>query len=109
MSKTFPPTALWRHHAQTVRDSIFSYKRDYVTMIKNFLYPEGHPKFLQWFKSYGHFTDRLDLAYWWSCIGKALRLQPAQQACSNTDTTYNTTPTTPLTHLLNIWMKRARS
>ena len=23
----------------------------------------------------------MDLAYWWSCIGKGLRLQPAQQAC----------------------------
>ena len=23
----------------------------------------------------------MDLAYWWSCIGKGLCLQPAQQAC----------------------------
>jgi hypothetical protein len=23
----------------------------------------------------------VDLAYWWSCIGEGLRLQPAQQAC----------------------------
>ena len=30
---------------------------------------------------YGHFTKGVDLAYWWSCIGKGLRLQPAQQAC----------------------------
>ena len=25
-------------------------------------------------------TEWLDFAYWWSCIGKVLRLQPAQQA-----------------------------
>ena len=24
-------------------------------------------------------TERVDFSYWWSCIGKALRLQPAQQ------------------------------
>ena len=23
----------------------------------------------------------VDFAYWWRCIGKGLRLQPAQQAC----------------------------
>ena len=33
-----------------------------------------------WFKSYGDFDERGDFAYWWSCIGKGLRLQPAQQA-----------------------------
>ena len=27
--------------------------------------------------------DRGDFAYWWSCIGKGLRLQPFQQACLN--------------------------
>ena len=41
----------------------------------------GPSKFHQWFKSYGHFTEGVDLAYWWSCIGKSLRLQHAQQAC----------------------------
>ena len=35
----------------------------------------------QWFKSYGYFTEGVDCAYWWSFIGKGLRLQPAQQAC----------------------------
>ena len=35
----------------------------------------------QWFKIYGHFTEGVDQAYWGSCIGKGLRLQPAQQAC----------------------------
>ena len=38
----------------------------------------------QWFKSYSHFTEGVNLAYWWSCIGKGLRLQPAQQACLKT-------------------------
>ena len=32
------------------------------------------------FKSYGDFAELVDFAYWWSCIGKGLRLQPAQQA-----------------------------
>ena len=41
-SQPFPPTALQRRHAQTVRDSISSYKIDYVKMIKNSLNPEGH-------------------------------------------------------------------
>ena len=30
---------------------------------------------------YDHFTEGVDFAYWWRCIGKGLRLQPAQQAC----------------------------
>ena len=34
-----------------------------------------------WFKSYGHFSEGVDFAYWWSCIRKDLRLQPSQQAC----------------------------
>ena len=27
------------------------------------------------------FSEWVDFAYWWSSIGKGLRLQPAQQAC----------------------------
>ena len=38
-------------------------------------------KSLYWFKSYGGFTEWVEFAYWWSCIGKGLRLQPAQEAC----------------------------
>ena len=34
-----------------------------------------------WFKSSGHFSEGTVLAYWWSCIGKGLRLQPGQQNC----------------------------
>jgi hypothetical protein len=54
---------------------------DYVIVIKNFLNPEGHQNSHQWFKSYSHFIEGVDFAYWWSCIGKVLRLRPAQQAC----------------------------
>jgi hypothetical protein len=79
VSQPFPPTALWRRHAQIVRDSTSSYKIDYVKEIKKFLNPEGHQNPL--FKSYGHFTEGMDFVYWWSFVGKALRLQPAQQAC----------------------------
>ena len=35
-------------------------------------------------QSYGDFAEWVDFAYWWSCIWKGLRLQPAQQACFNT-------------------------
>ena len=27
-------------------------------------------KYHQWFKSYGHFTEGVDFAYWWSFIGE---------------------------------------
>ena len=42
MSEPFPPTALRRRHAQTVRDRSSSYKIDYVIVMKTFLNPEGH-------------------------------------------------------------------
>ena len=42
MSEPFPPIALRRRHAQTVRDSSSSYKIDDVIVIKTFLNPEGH-------------------------------------------------------------------
>ena len=34
-----------------------------------------------WFKSYGDFAEWVGFAHWWSCIGKGLHLQPAQQTC----------------------------
>ena len=34
-----------------------------------------------WFKRKSNFAEWVDFAYWWSCIWKGLRLQPAQQAC----------------------------
>ena len=43
MSDPFPPTALRRRHAQTVRVSSSSYKIDYVILTKKILNPEGHP------------------------------------------------------------------
>ena len=42
VSEPFPPTALRRRHAQTVRDSSSSYIIDYIIVIKNFLNPKGH-------------------------------------------------------------------
>ena len=42
MSDPFPPTALRRRHAQTVKDSSSSYKIDYVIVIKKFLNLKGH-------------------------------------------------------------------
>ena len=42
VSQPFPPTALRRRHAQTVRDSTSSYKIDYVIVIKKLLNPEWH-------------------------------------------------------------------
>ena len=42
VSEPFPPTALQRRHAQTVRDSSSSYKIDYFIAIKTFLNPKGH-------------------------------------------------------------------
>ena len=42
VSLPFPPIALRRRHAQTIRDSSSSYKIDYLIVIKTFLNPEGH-------------------------------------------------------------------
>ena len=42
LSEPFPPAALRRRHAQTVRDCSSSYKIDYVIGIKYFLNPKGH-------------------------------------------------------------------
>ena len=42
MREPFPPIALRRRHAQTVRDSSSSYKIDYVIVGNTFLNPEGH-------------------------------------------------------------------
>ena len=42
MSDPFPPIALRRRDAKTVKISSSSYKIDYVIMLKNFLNPKGH-------------------------------------------------------------------
>ena len=69
------PTALQRHHVQTVRDSFSSHSDK--ELLKSQRASKSHP----WFKSNGHFSEGADFANWWSCIGKGLRLQPVQQAC----------------------------
>ena len=56
----FPPTALRRHYAQTVWDSSSNYNRLFPTRSKGLAI----------------LLDGGDFAYWWSCIGKGLRLQP---------------------------------
>ena len=53
-----------------------SHKTNYIEIFSEILIPEGHQK-LYWFKSYGDFSERVDFAFWWSFIGKGLRLQPA--------------------------------
>ena len=34
-----------------------------------------------WLKMYGYFCEWVYFSYWWSCIGKGLRLQPVQPTC----------------------------
>ena len=77
------PTALRRRQAETVRDSSSSYSHicHICNSDKTLSKSQRALKSHQWFRSYDNFTEGVDLAYWWSCIGKGLRLQPAQQAC----------------------------
>ena len=42
LSNPFPPTALRRRQAETVKDGSSGYKIDYVVVIKHFLNLEGH-------------------------------------------------------------------
>ena len=42
VSQPFPPTALRRRHATTVRDSSSSYKINYFIVIQNLQNPKGH-------------------------------------------------------------------
>ena len=60
MSDLLVPTALWHRHTQTDRDSPSSYKIDNVIVINNFLNPRAS-KSHQWLKSYGNFTEGVDL------------------------------------------------
>ena len=69
--------SLGRRHALMVGDGAFSHKRDYVTISKS----RRAPKSQYWFNRYGNFAEWVNFACWWRCIGKGLRLQPAQQAC----------------------------
>ena len=81
MSHPFPPTAVRRRHGQTVIGSSFSYVIDYVIVIKNFINPKGHQNHISVSKVMAILLKGWNFAYWWSCIEKGLRLQPAQQAC----------------------------
>ena len=82
VSKPFPPAALLRRHAKTVKDSFSNYKIDYFIVIKTFPNPEGHQNCITALvQKLQPFHWRVDFAYWWSCFRKSLRLQPAQQAC----------------------------
>ena len=81
MSDPLVPTALRRRHAQTVRDSFSSYKIEYVIVIKDFLNHQGHQNRISGSKVMAILVKEGRFAYWWSCIGKGLRLQPVQQAC----------------------------
>ena len=56
-------------------------KIDYVQLVKTSLNPEGHQNYITGSKVIAILLDGGDFVYWWSCIGKGLRLQPAQQAC----------------------------
>ena len=77
----FPPGALRCCHAQTVRDNSLCYKMDYFQLANFFLNPEGDQNYIKGLKVAAILLDGLEFAYWWSCIGKGLRLQPAQQTC----------------------------
>ena len=81
MSEPFPPPALRRRHAQTVRDSTSSYKIDYVIVIKNFLNPEGHQNPISGSKVTAILLKGWILPIGGASSGEGLRLQPAQQAC----------------------------
>ena len=65
-----------------VADSAFSHEIDYLSFFKGNSKSRRASKSHYWFKSYGDFVEFVDFAYWWSFIGKGLRLQSAQQACS---------------------------
>ena len=71
--------SLRRRHALLIKDGAFSHKINYIKFFFGYSKPQRASKLLHWFKSYGTFGERRDFTYWWSCIGKGLRLQLAQQ------------------------------
>ena len=67
-------------HTENIKNGASSHKTNYSDReCKSW----RESKLLYWFKSYGDFAECVDFAYWWSCIGKGLRLQPLQQAFLN--------------------------
>ena len=59
-----------------VKNGAASHKTNYIGIFSEILNLEGHH----------NRCTLVDFAYWWSCIRKGLRLQPAQQACFLTGT-----------------------
>ena len=75
------PTALRRRNTQTVGDRSYSYKIDYVIVIKNFLNSEGHQNPISGSKVTAILLKGWILPIGEASAGEGLRLQPAQQAC----------------------------
>ena len=58
--------------------SFSSFKKiDYFQLVKTSLNPEGYQKPIINSKVIAILMNGEDFAYWWSCIGKGLRRQPA--------------------------------
>ena len=72
--------SLRRRHTLMVEYGVFSPKRDNFTFFSGDSKSQRASKLHYWFKSYGDFAEWVNFANWWRCIGKGLRLQPAQQA-----------------------------
>ena len=64
-----------------LKDRSFSYKIDYVIVIKNFLNPEGHQNPISSSKVTAILLKGLILPIGGASAGEGLRLQPVQQAC----------------------------
>ena len=80
VSEHFPPTALPRRNAQTVRDRSLSYRIDYFIVIKNFLNPQGHQNTVSGTKVMAFLLKGWVLPIGGASAGEDLRLQHAQQA-----------------------------
>ena len=95
----FPPTVLRRRHAQTVRDSSSSYKNSHSDQVlsKSWRASKSH----QWFKSYSHFTEGVDFAYWWSFSGGGSAINGATPS-SFIYTIFGRQPICPLFHVTDI-------
>ena len=85
----FPPEALRRRHARTVRDSSFGYKIDYAIVIKTFLNPEEHQNRITGSKVTAILLKGWILPIIGASSEQGLHLQPAQEACFTKDDTVN--------------------
>ena len=64
---------LWRRHAQTVRDSSFCYKIDYVTQVQDILNPEEHQNYIIGLKGIAILLNVLNLRVGGVASDKGLR------------------------------------